>query len=299
MKIKTRRYYIYYLMRMGFFIISLLPLKVSLKIAEFFGQIAYRFGDKYRDVAMQNLQQVFSEDREKNAKIVEEVFKNFTKNGAEWVKLYSLNKKDVLKTLVTETEGFENLDKVMDTGRGALVLCFHFGNWELVGIGLRSLGYPGSLIARRLYFHKYDDIITGMRARFEANVIYRDESPKKMLRELRNGKILGVVPDQDIDSINGVFVDYFGKPAFTPIAPVKLAMAAKTQIVPIFAIRKKDNTHKLLVEEPIDVSQSDGSEEDVLKFTQEWTNVLEKYVRKYPEQWVWVHKRWKTQPDKQ
>ncbi len=285
-------------MRMGFFIISLLPLKVSLKIAEFCGKIACRFADKYRDAAMKNLEEVFSKDTEKNARIVEGVFKNFTKNGAEWVKLYSLKKKDVLTKLITETEGFENLDKVIAGGRGALVLCFHFGNWELVGIGLRSLGYPGSLVARRLYFHKYDDIITGMRARFEANVIYRDESPKKMLREMRDGKILGIVPDQDIDSINGIFVDYFGKPAFTPIAPVKLAMAAKTQIVPIFAIRKEDNTHKLLVEKPIDVSKSDGSDEDVKKFTQEWTNILEKYVRKYPEQWVWIHERWKTQPDR-
>ena len=91
MKIKTRRYYIYYLMKMGFFIISLLPLKVSLKIAEFFGKIACRFADKYRDAAMKNLEEVFSKDTGKNARIVEEVFKNFTKNGAEWVKLYSLN----------------------------------------------------------------------------------------------------------------------------------------------------------------------------------------------------------------
>lgn len=296
MKIKTRRYYIYYLLRIGFFIVSLLPLRISLRIADFLGKIAYKFTDKYRETAMENLRQVFSDDEIKNARIVEGVFRNFTKNGAEWVKLYSLEKKDVLKDLITETSGFEKLDEVMDSGRGALVLCFHFGNWELVGIGLRALGYPGSLVARRLYFHKYDDIITGMRARFEANVIYRDESPKKMLREMRGGKVLGIVPDQDIDSINGVFVEYFGKPAFTPIAPVKLAMAAKTKIVPVFAIRKPDDTHKLVVEDPIDVTQSDGSDEDVTRFTQQWTNVLEKYVRLYPDQWVWIHERWKTQP---
>jgi KDO2-lipid IV(A) lauroyltransferase len=115
-----------------------------------------------------------------------------------------------------------------------------------------------------------------------------------MLKILKHGGILGIVPDQDVDSVDGVFVDFFGKEAYTPTAPVKLAMAAKTQIVPIFVVRKKDNTHKLVVEKPIDVLRGDEKEEDIRRYTQAWTSLLEKYVRKYPQQWVWVHKRWKT-----
>lgn len=293
MKIKTRRYYLYYLIRVAFFLLSLIPLKISLFIADVLGKAGFRFLGKYRDTAISNLDEVFGGDRELNREIAEGVFRNFAKNGAEWVKLSSMDPRK-LGEIVTEDEGLEHLDAVLAEGNGAVVMGFHFGNWELLGLYLRHKGYPGSLVARRIYFHKYDKIITRLRNRFDAPVIYRDESPKKMLKVLRSGKILGIVPDQDVDSIEGVFVDFFGKPAFTPVAPVKMAMAARTKIVPVFVIRKKDNTHKLVVEKPIDPSSGGRTEEDIKKYTQQWSSLLEKYVRKYPEQWVWIHERWKT-----
>lgn len=293
MKVKTRRYYFYYLAKAAFFLFSLIPLKIGLAIADLVGRTAFSLFGKYRRIAVSNLDEVFSDDHAQNERTAKGVFANFAKNGAEWIKLSSIDRSR-LGGIVTEDEGFGNLDGVLSRRKGAVVLGFHFGNWELLGLYLRYKGYPGALVARRLYFYKYDKLISRMRERFDAPVIYRDESPKKMLRILRDGKILGIVPDQDVDSVEGVFVDFFGKPAFTPTGPVKLAMAAKTQIVPTFVIRKKDNTHKLVIEKPIDVSGGDGTEEDIKRYTQAWTSVLEKYVREYPEQWVWVHKRWKT-----
>ena len=292
-KIKTRRYYIYYTARSLLFLAGFIPLKVSLFIANFLGKLIFKLVRKHREIAISNLDMVYSKDHEENVKIAERVFSNLAKNGAEWMKLYTMNTKSIDK-VVSESEGIERLDKVLSKGRGAIVMGFHFGNWELLGLYLKSRGFDGALVARRIYFHKYDKLLAGLRARYEARTIYRDESPKKMLRELKNGKILGIVPDQDVDSIDGVFVDFFGKPAYTPKAPVKMAMAAKTKIVPVFVVRKKDDTHKLIVEEPIDPSVGGTSEEDVKYYTQQWTNVLEKYVRQYPEQWVWLHRRWKT-----
>ncbi|MGB2600271.1 MAG: lysophospholipid acyltransferase family protein [Candidatus Omnitrophota bacterium] len=294
MKIKTRRYYFYYLLKTLFFALSFIPLKISLAIADFLGKTAFSLVGKYRNVAISNLDEVFSPDHKSNTRIARGVFANFAKNGAEWIKLSTIDQMD-LGEIVTEDEGLEYLDDVLSGGKGAVVLGFHFGNWELLGFYLRYKGYPGALVARRLYFYKYDKFITKMRQRFDAPVIYRDESPKKMLKVLKGGGILGIVPDQDVENVDGVFVDFFGKKAHTPTAPVKLAMAAKTQLVPVFVIRKKDNTHKLVVEKPIDVLKGDGSEEDVKRYTQAWTSLLEKYVREYPEQWAWVHKRWKTQ----
>jgi KDO2-lipid IV(A) lauroyltransferase len=293
-KIKTRRYYVYYVTKGLFFLLSLVSLKVSLAVADFLGKAAFRFLKKYRETAILNLDEAFGGDHETNVQRARGVFGNFAKNGAEWVKLSTINPKRIGE-LVTEDEGLEYLDDVLSRGKGAVVLGFHFGNWELLGLYLRHKGYPGSLVARRIYFHKYDKLITRMRQRFTAGVIYRDESPKKMLKVLKEGKVLGIVPDQDVDSIDGVFVDFFGKKAFTPTAPVKIALAAKTKIVPIIIVRKKDNTHKLVVEKPIDPLEEGGTEEGVKRCTQAWTSLLEKYVREYPEQWVWVHERWKTQ----
>jgi len=294
MKIKTRRYYVYYSAKIFLGLLSLVPLKISLMIASFLGKLVFRLVPRYGKIAVDNLDMVFSDNHEKNIKTAENVFANLAKNGAEWIKLSVLDPKKFDK-VVTEVEGLERLDEVLAQGRGAVVLGFHFGNWELLGFTLRMKGYPGALIARRIYFHKYDKFVNRLRQRFDARVIYREETPKKMLRELKSGGVLGVLADQDIDSVDGVFVDFFGKSAYTPQAPVKIAMAAKTKIVPIFVVRKKDNTHKLVVEEAIDVTSGGRTEEEVKRYTQMWTSLLEKYVRKYPEQWVWLHRRWKTE----
>jgi len=274
--------------------VNLIPLKVSMAIADFLGKMAFRIVGKHREIAISNLDTVLKGDHASNARIAKRVFSNLAKNGAEWIKLSSLEPNRI-DDLVTEFQGAEFLDDALSEGKGAVILGFHFGNWEMLGIYLRHKGYDGAVIVRRIYFHKYDKIITNMRRRFSVQGIYRDESPKKMLRVLKNGGVLGVLADQDVDSVDGVFVDFFGKPAYTPTAPVKLAMTAKAKIIPAFVIRKPDNTHKIVLEKPIDPVSENKTEEDVKRYTQAWTDVLEKYVRQYPEQWVWVHRRWKTQ----
>jgi KDO2-lipid IV(A) lauroyltransferase len=295
-KIKYRRYYIYYLLKVAISIVSFLPLRVSLVIADLLGKLVFALLPKYRRVAIDNLNEALGPDEARNAKIVRKLFSNLVKNGAEWIKLAAIDPSDLDK-VVTESEGLENLDEGLRGGKGVIVLAFHFGNWELTGMYLRHKGYPGQTIVRRLYFHKYDKLINRVRKHFDVHVIYRDESPKKMLKVLKANGIMGIVPDQDIDSIEGTFVNFFGRPAFTPTAPVKLAMVSGAKIVPVFVVRKADGTHKLFADKVIDVSSATKSEEDVRKCTQEWSDVLERFVREYPDQWVWVHERWKTQPD--
>jgi len=106
-----------------------------------------------------------------------------------------------------------------------------------------------------------------------------------------------VLADQDMDSVDGVFVDFFGKPAYTPKAPAKLVMASGASMVPIFMIRKKDNTYKMVIEKPILPDETGDREQQIKEYTQGYSSILEKYVREYPEQWVWVHSRWKSRPD--
>ncbi len=293
MKIKTRRYYIYYITKILFFLIGLVPRSVSLVIADLLGKMAFIFLGKFRRIALSNLNDVFSDDHQRNARIARDVFRNLAKNGADWIKLTSFSEKDV-KDLVTEAYGFEYLDEVLAKGKGAIVLGSHFGNWELLSIYVKVRGHEGAVIGRRMYFHKYDKFVTRLRTRFGAGLIYRDESPKKILRILKKGQVLGMLADQDVSSVEGVFVDFFGKPAYTPTAPVKLGMATGAGLVPAFMIRKPDNTYKMIIEKPISLLPGEDKEEDVRRYTQLWTDVLEKYVREYPEQWVWLHSRWKT-----
>ena len=127
------------------------------------------------------------------------------------------------------------------------------------------------------------------------SVTYRDESPKKVLRILRNGGYIGVLADQDVASIEGVFVDFFGKPAYTPAAPVKFAMKTDAALMPMFLVRNGDK-YDFFVEPPVKMRMTGDLERDVLVNTAIWTGILEKYIRKYPDHWVWMHRRWKTKP---
>jgi KDO2-lipid IV(A) lauroyltransferase len=156
------------------------------------------------------------------------------------------------------------------------------------------MGYSSNVIARPIYYEKYEEWISSLRKGMGVNVIYRTDSPKKLLYRLKENELVGIMPDQDIDSVEGVFVDFFGKKAYTPSAPVKIAMASGTPIIPMFIVRN-GRRHTIFVEEPIRVQKSEDKEEDVLRYTQQWSDVVESYVRRYPEQWVWMHKRWKTQ----
>jgi Kdo2-lipid IVA lauroyltransferase/acyltransferase len=293
MKIKTRRYYIYYFVKILFFFINLIPLKVSMIIAEMLGKIGFNVLEDYRKLAEKNLIEVLCKDTEEAHKIAEKVFVNLCKNGAEWVKILSEGTK-CAERVVSETIGLENIDKAIARGNGVIILAHHFGNWELLLAYLRHSGYNGTIIGKKIYFHKYDKFITRMRKKTGVELIYRDESPKKIVKVLRAGGMIGILADQDVDSVEGVFVKYFGKDAYTPVAPVKLASLTGASIVPCFTVRNDDDTHKVIIKEPINIEKSDRSETVLVKYTQQWTKILEDMVREYPDQWVWIHDRWKT-----
>ena len=293
MKVKTRRYYIYYLLRVLFFMLRLVPRRVGLFLANGLGKAAFKYMDKYRGIALANLDAALGPDEERNTRIAREVFRNLARNGVEWLKMMSISKQDLL-SLVAEIEGFDRLEKALQKGKGVIVVASHFGNWELMPIYLRAMGYKGAVIARRIYFDRYDKLICSLRNKFGPIVIYRDESPKKILKVLRGNGILGILADQDIRDVENVFINFFGMPAATPVAPVKLAFATGAVLMPWFMLRRPNGRYKLIIEEPIPVTQGPDKDEDVRRYTQAWTDVLERYVRQYPEQWVWIHERWKT-----
>jgi len=194
-----------------------------------------------------------------------------------------------------DVEGIEKIDNVLKEGRGVVAITAHLGNWELLPMYFAYKGYSSNVVARPIYYEKYDEWVSFLRKSMGVNVIYRTESPKKLLKLLKNNELVGILPDQDVDSIEGIFVDFFGQKAYTPIAPVKLAIAADCPIVPMF-ITRGDKKHIISVEDPIWIEKGQDRDKTVLLYTQKWSDIVESYVERYPGQWVWMHKRWKTRP---
>jgi KDO2-lipid IV(A) lauroyltransferase len=293
MKYKYRRYYLYYLGRLAALKFYLLPLSVGLFAARIFGSAAYWLLPRYRNAALANLREAFAGGKTEAEirSIARRVFENLAMVAVEMVRFPHINGRNIGRYIWFE--GLEIFDRSFKEGRGTIVLTGHFGNWELLAMAIRVKGYPGVAVGRKIYFHKYDEYLNRLRGIHDVNVIDREGSIRSFLRVLRSNRIVGILADQDVDSVDGVFVNFFGKPAYTPIGPVALARVAGSPIIPTFIVREGLH-HRFIVNEPVRLVDTGDAAKDMVTNTQAWSDVLESFIRRYPDHWVWMHRRWKT-----
>lgn len=294
MKYRFRRRIFYTLFTLIDRLFLLMPYHLAIKFGKFSGKFICIILGRYRRLTKKHLRIAFGSGKSEKeiSKIARSVFINIGISVAEILSLPKIKNK--LGSII-DINGVERLDKVLTTGRGAIVISAHFGNWELIPIVFASKGYSSNVIARPIYYEKYNEWVSFMRNSMGVNIIYRTDSPKKILKLLHNNEIIGIMPDQDIDSVEGIFVDFFGRKTYTPSAPVKLAIAANCPIVPMFIVRK-GLKHTIYVEEPIFIEQGDDKDAIIRKYTQKWSDIIEARIRAHPDHWVWMHKRWKTNP---
>jgi len=295
MKHRARRNFLYYygllLLRV---VILCLPRSLYLVLGKWAGWVAYRILPKERAKTQRHLKFAFENEKtdEEIDRIGQAVFENLGQNLTEWISSTKFNVRNI--DSIVDVEGLDKLRAVLKRGRGAIILASHFGNWELLAVTLTFKGHPGTVVGRRIYIDKINQLLERMRMSKGVDVLYRDESPRKLLKVLKANRLIGILPDQDVDSVEGIFVDFFGKPAYTPTGPVSIARAAKAALVPCFMIRM-GNRHRLEICDPIEVDSASDKDDALRRATVAWSQVLETYIRRYPEQWVWMHRRWKTQ----
>jgi len=293
-KKKFYRPLLYWLLISAQKIFMFLPYRWGFSFGGTMGRLAFYALPKEREKTLSHLRFAFGNEKTEREyyEIAKQVFDHYGKTAAELCLIDKLIKH--FDDYVT-TSGYENLDRGLAGGRGIIIATAHFGNWEIMGGYSALKGYPLTVIARKIYFEKYDKLLVGTREKMKVKVIYRDESVKSMLGVLRHNGILGFLVDQDIDSIEGVFVNFFNKHAYTAVAPVRFALASGAPLVPAFVIRE-GMRHHIIVEPPIELTVTGDKEEDIRVNTQKWVAIQEKYIRRYPHMWVWNHRRWKTSP---
>jgi KDO2-lipid IV(A) lauroyltransferase len=181
---------------------------------------------------------------------------------------------------------------------GFIGLTGHVGNWELLAHWAgKVLGRPPLVIAKRLPNPHLNETVVRLRARLDLETLYQDESPARAIRALRDGRMVGVVPDQDVKSLSGMFLEFFGRPAFTPVGPARLAVAAEVPIVCAVFLRTPTG-FRVHVCDPIVPDPSRPRGEEMERLTRAWSKQVEDVIRAQPEQWPWLHDRWKTTPEK-
>ncbi len=278
-------------------LVLIFPRRLNYAIATGLGVSFYWLLPKERAKIARHLEEAFRKERKQGEyyQIGKRVFINLTKSAIDILCFPKLNRKRI-DDLVRLEEGTGKLDQALARGKGAIVLTGHLGNWELLASYFRFLGYPGCLIGRRIYYEPFNQVLVKLRKSALVTTVYRDESPRKVLAELKANHVVGMSADQDIDSLEGVFVPFLGKPAWTPTGPAKVALASGAAIVPAFMIHEGDR-YRLLIEDPIWPMEHESREEAVKLMTETWSRVVERYVERYPDQWVWMHNRWKTKTE--
>lgn len=278
----------------GFFM--LLPFRYGFAFAGWLGKMAFYLIPREREKTLAHLKIAFGREKSDKEliKLGAEVFKNYGYTAAE----LSLADKIIKNfTKIATFSGREHLDRAFAEGKGIVMVGAHFGNWEMTAGFLCLLGYPGVALGRRIYFDRYNQEMLALREKMNLKTIDRDSpsAPREAFKALKENKIVGFVVDQDVDSIHGVFVEFFGRPAYSASAPVRFAMKTGAPLIPIFMIRE-GLKHRDIIHPPMELTRTGDEEKDVVINTQKWVSLQEQYIRQYPHLWAWNHKRWKTIP---
>lgn len=290
--------------RVLFAILGALPRKTSLRGGMSIARLAYRFAGGLRRVALRNLEIAFPEkslsEREAIALASFENLGRVLGELAHFPKATGEELRDLID-LDFETERSPELDAFeaeREKGRGTLLVGPHLGNWEMGVFAYSAFREPLVYLARPLDNPLIEDLTVSLRSRFGNRAINKNNSVAAAMTVLREGGILGVLPDVNVLHRDGVFVPFFGMLANTTSGVAMMAMRTGAMIVPMCCVwNEEKGKYRVFYGKFVESPNSGDRHRDVYEMTAAYTTELEKFIRAYPEQWLWIHKRWKSRPE--
>jgi KDO2-lipid IV(A) lauroyltransferase len=284
--------------RLEFFAVKLvelmvrpLPLRTVRGLGERLGLAFYLVDRVHRRIALANLETAFpGRSPEDRAAIAKSMFKHFGRLLLELLKFASLSNDEQLAMI--EWEGEERVQLAHAQGKGILFCTGHFGFWEQQALAHALKFQPMAVMARPLDNPKLHGLLERIRVSNGNPVLYRRGAVRKALRLLAGGKGVGMLIDQHMTSPDAIYVDFFGRPAATTSTLAALALRTGAPVIPLFAFPLPGGRYRMIYEHPVE-PPSEDSPDAVREFTQRCTDVLEMHVRRHPELWLWMHRRWR------
>ncbi|MGZ4825474.1 MAG: lysophospholipid acyltransferase family protein [Terriglobales bacterium] len=278
-------------------LLGILPRPMARAVAILLAGAVYRLHGRLRRVGLRNLEIVYPEmPAAQRRKIVRSVFVSLGRQLAEFCRFPSYTRENVSQVAVYE--GFENFDEARRRGKGVLFLTAHLGGWE-IGSFVHSIhGHTLRIVVRALDNPYLDRMVERYRTLHGNSTFDKQDFARGLISAMRNGETVGLLMDQNMTPPAGVFVNFLGIPACTASGIARVALRTDASVVPAFTIWDDTRRKYRITFAPRVVLERTGDDErDVIQATQRFTSVIEEYVRKYPEQWLWVHRRWKTRPE--
>lgn len=278
--------------------LSRLPPPAAMAIGRRLGGIAYVLARDLRRTAATNLRLAFPEKSdEERAQLVRGCFDSLGRLLGFFSQMSSRSEEE-LKQLI-DVQGWENLEAAKETnGHKLFLYTGHLGAWELTSFGFSLLGHRFIFLVRRIDNPLIEQMVDRVRTRFGNETLDKLSAGRSMLRILRAGDTsIGLLPDLNTLDDEAIFVDFFGVPAATTFLFAKFALRTNTPIIPVFSPWDEEKgKYLIIVEPPVSFERTDDEEENVRRLTISLTERIENQIRRYPSQWLWVHKRWKTRP---
>jgi KDO2-lipid IV(A) lauroyltransferase len=274
-------------------VLRFLPWRLVVAAGALLGAGAYVFQVRRRRRALANLTMALGDTKDpaELRRLARGLFLNIGRNLAEIV--WVAARPERCDRLVT-FEGLEHLETARAQGRGVVLLTGHAGSWELLAAAIVRHGLPLSVIARRTSQENVSAFVLRVRERLGVQTVLRGSSAaaRTVLRTLRAGEALGALIDQDV-RVKGVVVDFFGRPALTPTGPISLALRAGSPLVYFVIWRLPDGTHRARFNPPVELERGGDTAATVERHTAAFTHWLEERIREHPDQWMWIHRRWR------
>jgi KDO2-lipid IV(A) lauroyltransferase len=276
--------------------IGLLPRPLARAAGIALGQLVYLVHAKLRRVGMRNLQLAFPEKtRRERRKILRGVFTSLGRQLAEVCLFPRYSRQNVTDVVVYD--GFENFERAQARGKGVLYLTAHLGGWELSAFFHSLQGHPLHVVMRGMDNPYLDRFVQRMRTMHGNQAVDKDNFVRGLLSAMKAGETVGILMDTNMTPPQGVFVDFFGIPACTASGLARIGLRTEAAVVPGFTVWERELRRYVLRFEPaLKLIRTGDEEADIVANTAMFTRVIEDYVRRYPDQWLWVHRRWKTRP---
>jgi Kdo2-lipid IVA lauroyltransferase/acyltransferase len=280
-------------------ILGILLRPVSRTLAISLAQLFYLFHVRLRRVGMRNLAMAFPEKSEaERARILRGVFTSLGRQLAEVCQFPKYTAENIDKVVVYD--GLENYQRAYARGKGVLFVTAHFGAWELSAFAHSLHGHWLHIVMRPVDNPYLDRLIQSYRTMHGNKTVGKDDFVRGLLAAMKAGEVVGILMDTNMTPPQGVFVDFFGIPACTASGLARIALRTDAAVVPGFTIWDESiRKYRLRFDPAVELTRTGDLEADIVANTQKFTKVIEDYVRKYPEQWLWVHRRWKTRPEGQ
>ena len=270
--------------------------------------IAYRAGDvvawighgvarRQRESGMRNLRMALPDlSEDERRRIVRAVFRNLGRLLVEFSRFPELTKANIPQ--LVDYEGFDNYMEGHRRGKGILYLTAHIGAWELCSFAHSVYGYPLKFLVRPIDNPMIDELLTRFRTCSGNDVINRTDGARDVLKALRDNEAVGLLVDQNTTRNEGVFADFFGIPAATTPGLATFAVRTDAAVIPVYLRWDEGRRrHILHFDPPLDLIRTGDRRADIVENTKMFNKVLEGFVRQFPEQWLWIHRRWKTRPE--